>query len=218
MEKGDSITNGIDINRQFYPQDCLKVGFLRNKNTKAILHAKINSHHVDSRVLAKAKEQNTLRELSDYDDIILTLRNGCCNLETILANILDYSKYDAGIPVHPQYETVNVKDLLENLVDSVRFTAAERQVRVGMHYPCHVPEWLVIDQVKLTQILTNITNNAIKFTRQCSRVEISVDADSDTWVVTIKDEGPGIPMDKMRSLFDLFVAERSLANAKGVGL
>lgn len=171
-----------------------------------------------TRMLTKAKDQDRLQEMTDLNEVIGTLRSGCKNLETVLTNILEYSQYDAGIIPQPIYEPVNLKYLLENLVESVRFAAAERKVQIRMHYPSHVPEYLIIDQIKMIQILTNLTNNAIKFTRQYSCIEISIDSDKDKWAVTVRDQGPGIAKDKMKALFKPFVVERNLANAKGVGL
>jgi signal transduction histidine kinase len=64
---------------------------------------------------------------------------------------------------------------------------------------------LFADRVRVQQILENIILNAVKYTEPGGRIEISAAADGDEVVIRVRDNGIGIPADKLSQVFDLFV-------------
>jgi PAS domain S-box-containing protein len=78
------------------------------------------------------------------------------------------------------------------------------------------------DPVRITQIITNLINNASKFTGPGGRISVSVDSDGQRAVIRVKDTGVGIPKDKLGEVFDMFTqVDRSLEKTEaglGIGL
>jgi CheY-like chemotaxis protein len=72
------------------------------------------------------------------------------------------------------------------------------------------------DPTRLEQVVTNLLDNAVKYTPPGGRVEISIVADREDAVLTVEDTGAGIPRDVLPVIFDLFVqGRRTLARSEG---
>jgi signal transduction histidine kinase len=79
------------------------------------------------------------------------------------------------------------------------------------------PLFVKADPDKLTQILTNLVNNATKYTPPGSTVTLSVACDAGVADVSVSDDGPGIPKDALPKLFERYYRVESAANVGVVG-
>jgi signal transduction histidine kinase/ActR/RegA family two-component response regulator len=84
------------------------------------------------------------------------------------------------------------------------------------------PIYLTADRARLAQVFGNLLNNSSKYTRSNGRISVSAKRVDDEVMVTVKDNGAGIPQDKLDSIFDMFMqvdltAERSQGGL-GIGL
>jgi CheY-like chemotaxis protein len=84
------------------------------------------------------------------------------------------------------------------------------------------PTYLNADRARLAQLFGNLLNNSCKYTRPNGKIAVSAERSDDEVVVTVKDDGAGIPADKLDSIFDMFMqvdrtAERSQGGL-GIGL
>ncbi len=146
------------------------------------------------------------------------------SLLTIINDILDYSKIEAGkLMLTP--EEFSLRDVVTTLIKT--FSTSVNPQRLQLHYTIapDIPEYLIADPVRVRQILSNLVGNAIKFTEQgdiwidisrgpdgnCSQVQL---------VCTIADTGIGVPEGVGEQLFEPFTQaepERQ-ATLKGTGL
>ena len=85
-----------------------------------------------------------------------------------------------------------------------------------------MPVWIDGDATRIEQVLSNLVSNAIRYTPHGSHVDVRVAPVGDEAVLTVSDDGPGIPPDLLPRIFDLFVqGERALdrrAGGLGIGL
>jgi PAS domain S-box-containing protein len=84
------------------------------------------------------------------------------------------------------------------------------------------PIYLNADQARLAQLFGNLLNNSCKYTRPSGKISLTAKRTGDEVMVTVKDDGAGIPKDKLNSIFDMFMqvdrsAERSQGGL-GIGL
>ena len=128
-------------------------------------------------------------------------------LLTLINDILDLSKVEAG---HLALESIefDLRDVLDKAIDILAMRANEKGLELTSHIDRNVPQHLIGDPTRLTQILINLIGNALKFTEKGS-VEIQVINDPDqttpgTIRLSISDTGIGIPADKLLSIFDRF--------------
>jgi PAS domain S-box-containing protein len=78
------------------------------------------------------------------------------------------------------------------------------------------PIYLNADATRLTQVFSNILNNACKYTEPCGKIWVTAERQGSDAVVSIKDTGTGIPRDKLDSVFEMFSqVDRSLERSQG---
>ena len=141
---------------------------------------------------------NLQNEQKDYVD---TIRKSSETLLTILNDILDLSKIEAG-KMEIQSQPVELKDVLENLVALFSQRAFEQGNSIYYQIAENVPKGVLTDRTRLLQILSNLTSNALKFTSNGS-VTIHV-SKKDKLLFEVKDTGIGISEENQRKLFNAF--------------
>jgi signal transduction histidine kinase/DNA-binding response OmpR family regulator len=143
----------------------------------------------------------------DQRDMMETARSSSEQLLSIINDILDYSKLDAG---KVEIETVEfeVLSLIEETCDIVASRAGAADLELVSHVESSVPDRLMGDSTRIKQVLLNLLNNALKFTHK-GEVVLRVsgdDLDENNVEVLIQviDTGIGIPRDRMDRLFRSF--------------
>ncbi len=143
-------------------------------------------------------------EQADYVD---TLRKSSDALLTILNDILDLSKIQAG-KLRLQEAPLVLRGLLDRLHSLFSYRASQKSLRFTYHITSHTPPHIITDEMRLLQILSNLVANAIKFTAQgtVSVVVSSVATDGDfhTLRFAVQDSGIGISPDDAVRLFTSF--------------
>ena len=124
------------------------------------------------------------------------------SLVAIINDILDFSKIEAG-----KLTLERIPFSLPDLVDTVVSLFAEKANGKGLDLAAYVdpilPDLITGDPVRLTQVLGNLVNNALKFTAT-GHVLIAAEAVDEQLRLSVNDTGIGIPADKVNSLFSAF--------------
>ena len=143
-------------------------------------------------------------EQREYVD---TLRKSSDALLTILNDILDLSKIQAG-KMRLQEGALELKAVLERIRSLFLYRAEQKRLVFTYHITPHTPRFIVTDEVRLLQILSNLVANALKFTNEgtVSVVVSSVATDGDYHTVrfAVQDSGIGISSDDASRLFTNF--------------
>ncbi|TKC62121.1 response regulator [Pedobacter hiemivivus] len=145
------------------------------------------------------------------------------NLLVLINDILDFSKMEEGRVTFEMID-FSIPELLKNIRLSLLEKAKEKGLELKLSIDEELSEAVMGDPVRLGQILTNLINNAIKFTSK-GKVSISAFFVSRNKVQTIidfevTDTGIGIPKDKMEFIFERFTQANADTNRKygGTGL
>jgi signal transduction histidine kinase/CheY-like chemotaxis protein/HPt (histidine-containing phosphotransfer) domain-containing protein len=136
-----------------------------------------------------------------------TVHSSADSLLTIINDILDYSKIEAG-KLDFEILDFDLRTMVEEAMDLVRIRANPK----GLHLACliqhDVPSLLIGDPGRLRQVLINLVDNAVKFTQKGEvllRVSLEEEDDAQaTLRFAIRDTGIGIPQDRMNRLFHSF--------------
>ncbi|MEO1438618.1 MAG: ATP-binding protein, partial [Bacteroidota bacterium] len=154
---------------------------------------------------------------------LTTLKFSAESLLALINDILDFSKIEAGKIVFEK-TVFNPATLVKNILNALRLKAADNGIDLRLNLDEHLPEGIIGDPTRLSQILINLTNNAIKFTPE-GHVEVSVrtiEKDSNTarLYFSVKDTGIGISEEKQRTIFDSFTqaSEDTTRKFGGTGL
>ncbi|MDR0381297.1 MAG: response regulator [Oscillospiraceae bacterium] len=124
----------------------------------------------------------------------------------IINDILDFSKIEAGrmdlVPDH-----FNLEELCINVTSLNRFTAERKGLSFSYSFAPDVPRVVYGDDVRIQQVITNIVNNAVKYTREGSvslRVERREEGGRDYIAFVVADTGIGIKKEDFAKLFGTF--------------
>lgn len=164
-------------------------------------------------------------EMSDKQrDYISKVNSSGKALLGIINDILDFSKVEAG-KMTLENTDLNLQSLLDQVITVTRFKAEEKGIDLKYDIKPSVPIALIGDSLRLSQVLINLTNNAVKFTDE-GHVHIIVNLlemqENDTCKLhfSIKDSGIGINEEQIRRLFKSFSQADSSTTRKygGTGL
>jgi PAS domain S-box-containing protein len=145
------------------------------------------------------------------------------NLLQIINDILDFSKIEAG-KLSLENVEFNLYDLIQNMMQIVKFNTKNKAVEVEQFIAYGVPEKLKGDPYKLSQILMNLLSNAAKFTSKgLIHVKVSSihkEAGKVNLCFSVEDTGIGIPAEKLPLIFDSFTQASASTTRKfgGTGL
>jgi signal transduction histidine kinase/CheY-like chemotaxis protein len=140
-------------------------------------------------------------------EFLLTVKSSADRLLTIINEILDYSKLEAGKTVLDSV-AFHLPSVIKDVLRSLAFPAHQKGLELAVHIAPDVPADLTGDPIRLGQVLINLVGNAIKFTEQgevC--VDVSVEAvtnDRACLQFSIRDTGIGIAPDQQGGLFQEF--------------
>jgi len=151
----------------------------------------------------------------DVRELIQNAAEGADSLGTILENMLELSRYQAG-RLQLRVETVRIADTVQAVIEKLKCQGISREFLIDI--PGGLPP-VEADPVRVERILFNLMENAAKYSPEDSRITVS-SGTQDAFVVTrIIDHGPGMSPDDQARIFERFQRlGESQHRAKGVGL
>jgi PAS domain S-box-containing protein len=167
-------------------------------------------HLLDERTLSESARQHTRR--------IVERQVG--RLARLIDDLLDVSRIRTG-KVDLRRDPTELGALIRHTVEIARPVFEERGHELSVCLPDE-PVWLEADAIRLEQVLSNLLNNAIKFTEDGGTISIAAERQAHEIVLRVKDTGVGITPDLLPRIFDLFTqGDRSLDRSRdglGIGL
>ena len=129
------------------------------------------------------------------------------NLLVLINDILDFSKIEAG-KVRLEKTPFDLGSLIGNIKDTLLPAARERNIQLEMFLDSELPKFVVGDPVRLSQIMTNLIGNGIKFTEKGSvQVKVALlrsNREDCELEFEVKDTGIGIPESMQEEIFESF--------------
>ena len=150
---------------------------------------------------------------------VRNLTSGAQSLLALVNDILDYSKIEAGAVTLDEHR-VDIRELVSEQLNRLETRAEEKQLALVLEVDERVPAFVLVDPIKLGQVLTNLLSNAVKFTDQGSvKLALQVQEllpDAVAIDFSVQDTGIGIPPDRMPYIFEEFMqASSSIATKYG---
>lgn len=142
-------------------------------------------------------------------------------LQTLLNNILDLSKLEAG-EVVLERKSINIYEAIDTAISMSRVDAAKKSLVINFMVDENIPKTVYGDEMRLYQILMNLITNAIKYTF-IGYVFVDVlyidETDEQVWLeFSVQDSGVGVPADKQNKIFESFEQVNKSKTFGGVGL
>jgi two-component system, sensor histidine kinase len=166
-------------------------------------------------------EQSTLDE--EQKEFVNAIKVSGKNLTAIINDILDYSKIRSGM-ITLEKIPISIRSILGSIHVLLQQKAMEKNLAFNFNIDKDIPEEVIGDPTRLTQILSNLIDNALKFTEKGSvEVQAMIANNSEESVAIefrVKDTGKGVPEDKQAIIFERFtqVSAETSRRYGGTGL
>jgi two-component system, sensor histidine kinase len=138
----------------------------------------------------------------------------------LVDDLLDVSRISQG-KISLDIETLNVRDFVEAAAESSSNLITDRGHQLSINI-VQQPLWVSGDKVRLIQIISNLINNAAKFTPSGGKIAIDVVRDGHSVLVQVSDNGIGLDAEHLQNIFELFVqhahTEERAQEGLGIGL
>ncbi len=169
------------------------------------------------RMYAETLEMGRVADQHRLKKYYRTILGETARLSKLINNILDFSKIESRKKSY-QMNPTDLKVLVEQALEMYRYHLQKEgfELDVQMDDAPHVN----IDSEAVTQAFVNLLDNAIKYSSDDKRIQVSLKTDNNKVVLSIKDFGIGIPESEQKKIFDKFyrVGSSLVHNTKGSGL
>jgi signal transduction histidine kinase len=142
---------------------------------------------------------------------------GIEQMTQLIDDLLDIGKIEAGVGI--EIERCWLPGLVQAVVDDLGLRAAEHGIELVASLPADVPPTMA-DRTLVRQAIQNLVDNAIKYTFEPGRIEVSLHDPGEAVVVSVRDNGIGIAPEHQGQLFGKFyrIRRRDTVHIKGTGL
>jgi two-component system cell cycle sensor histidine kinase PleC len=164
-------------------------------------------------------EQSFGPAIDRYREYARDIHNSGAHLLSLINDLLDVAKIEAGkMEIDPQ--PFEPAPLIENVRRLMGSRASAKGQKLEFEIGTHMPQ-VIADPRAVKQIVLNLVSNAVKFTPNGGAISVKCGlADSGGFTITVEDNGPGIPKEKLAKVFKPFsqVDNRYDSNGGGTGL
>ncbi len=171
----------------------------------------------------KAAASSLLQEDVSWDEetrrsFTIAIEREADRLNRLVENLLDMSRIEGGA-LKPEKEWYPVEELIHDVLGHMQPVLQERTVELDL--PENLPP-VELDYLHIDQVVTNLLENAIRYTPASSPIEVSAHVKGQEMVICVADRGPGIPLADTERVFDKFYrvlgSQRVVTHPTGSGL
>ncbi|HEV8635020.1 MAG TPA: ATP-binding protein [Chloroflexota bacterium] len=157
-------------------------------------------------------------DLADMDEALERIKRATARLSALVNELLDVARLQAGRLLQLHLRTTDLVELARRMADEWQETAPHHRIRVETDLLSLVGTW---DQFRLERVLDNLLGNAVKYSPRGGEIVLTIAGDHDRAVLTVRDQGIGIPADDLPRVFERFHRGANVARrtrGSGIGL
>ncbi len=152
------------------------------------------------------------KDVDDTMEFLDVIKKNADRLIRMVNDTLDLERIESGM-FDIQLSEVELLALVKEVVISFQSVTGERGITFKL--VATPPVIVSADQDRMRQVIINLISNAINFSPDNAEIEIAIDMSEDIVTVTVRDEGPGIPLEVQEKIFDKFY---TIGKRQGTGL
>ena len=165
------------------------------------------------------KEEMMGKLNAEQIESVISIEKNTDRLKALISDMMDARKMDLG-KMKFNFEPVSLDSFFTDLDTSYKNRLADKGITFTTKRPLGIT--INTDKVRLRQVFDNIIGNSVKFVLHNGKIDIIADKKEKSLVILIKDNGPGIPLEKQKELFKKFyqvdTSERRKISGTGLGL
>jgi two-component system sensor histidine kinase KdpD len=160
-------------------------------------------------------ESETLYSSQDRHELLVNIQDGANRMDRVVANLLDSARLESGM-VQLKLDWCDLEDVIGTALRRLREAIRNRNI---IFTGCSQVAMIRADSVLLEQVMINLIDNSLKYSKPATPIEIGVTAVPENIVITVADHGLGIPPDELSHIFNKFYRIRLPAyRVDGTGL
>jgi signal transduction histidine kinase len=154
----------------------------------------------------------------DLRTIMDTIKSSSEFMLRMLEELLDVVKIESG-KLQLNYEKVPLENFLKKNIEINALLASKKDIKLVLNIPQSLPD-IAIDPIKIEQVLNNLISNAIKYSYKSTSVTVSAFSTKQYVLISVRDEGQGIPENELQKVFAPFskISVKGTAGEKSTGL
>jgi len=161
-----------------------------------------------------------LEDTANRSRFVEIIRDHSVRLARLTDDLLKLSQIEAG-RLELDLRPVNISTLVSSCVETVQFQAEKKQQTIAVRYAPDLPA-ISADANRLREVLLNLLENAVQYTQAGGRIEVAAETRNGDAVITVADNGIGIPQTEQQRIFERFyrvdAARSREAGGTGLGL
>lgn len=154
---------------------------------------------------------------AQQSEIIQIMRDNSIRLQKMIENLLNYTKVES-FQAQSTLKPLDLTELIKKVLNAHALSISNKKLDVTLS--TNISERLLSNEEKITIILDNLISNAVNYTPESGRINITTNTESAWFVIDVLDSGPGLAKEDMEKVFDPFYRGSTLHNGliKGSGL
>ncbi|WP_160690451.1 ATP-binding protein [Clostridium sp. C2-6-12] len=149
-----------------------------------------------------------------------TMKQNCLRMIRLINNLLDITKLDSGF-IKINKKNGNIVSVIEDIVQSIAVYVESKDIQ--LIFDTDIEEKLMaFDHDMIERVMLNLISNAVKYSHSYGHIYVNIIDKTSSVVIEVKDEGEGIPEDKLKVIFERFGQVNSTLSRKcegtGIGL
>ena len=190
-----------EVSRKLSESEALKSHFISNISNEIV------NPFTSILGLSKAILSVEKNDWKKVVSMVALIHSEAFNLDFQLKNIFVAAKIEAG-EVAPNITKVNIRSLVQNVIDSFNIVSRKMGIHIDLQYDVDYGFgknlYFKTDSEKLKLILSNLINNALKYSYKDSKVIIRVSIEDDILHISVQDFGTGISEKNQKIIFERF--------------
>ena len=176
----------------------------------------LRSPLASANAMVEVLESGAIDDRETALDFLRRIRGDVTRMTSLVDELLELSSLESGqMPVH--LAPVSVNDVLNEIVERFQFAASSDGIELVCHPQSRLPH-VMGEQRRLEQVLTNLVENALRFTPNGGTITLKAYRDGDCVAITVEDTGVGIPREHLPHIFERFYKVERSRREQGTGL
>lgn len=153
----------------------------------------------------------------EQKDYLMMQKEELQKLQILIGDFLEFSRFEAK-ECKPTLAPVDLINIFQQRIDAIKIEAEKKNIQIFFRYDENIPKTINLDSAMISRVITNLLDNAVKYTNQWGTVFIRILNRNGDILVQISDTGIGIPEEHIPFIFDAFYRVSRDAGGSGLGL
>lgn len=194
-----------------------RLAALRNQFVSSVSH-ELKTPIATIRAFAELLDMGRAKGEPEKAEYVKTILGESERLSRLVDGVLEFSKIDQGKRVY-RLQPITLEDVLRSAARALEYSLASGKFELRIEADPAVPS-VAADREALEQAVVNLISNAMKYSGEDRRIDLSLGLERDNAVIRIRDRGIGIPLEEQSRIFERFhrVPDSEQRNIPGTGL